>query len=325
MQHLTKNSTGLLWQIEYKTYKNSTMDFHEIVQLLADRISNLKDNVANKEGTKNAFVLPLIQTLGYDLFNPLEVVPEYSSDLFGTPAQTSTVDYAIIKDDHPIILFKCEHWENDLNKRDETLASEFNKSQAKFGINTNGIVYKIYSDLSETGKMDKEPFLEIDLSEIDDRQINELKKFHKKLFNTDNILHSVNEKYVKLIKEALENELNDPSPEFIKILIKSIHSGTVTKKVQEQFTPLVKKTISGYLTNSLRKEDTTTLQPVDIDNDNQNTESDLDNETSEFPKEDVTDVNSNDITDEVNNTPPPMPSETSDGQFRHRRYRKHLR
>lgn len=34
-----------------------------------------------EEATKNAMVLPFIHALGYDIFNPAEVVPEFAADI----------------------------------------------------------------------------------------------------------------------------------------------------------------------------------------------------------------------------------------------------
>lgn len=231
------------------------MEFKETIQLLSNRIIELKDNVITKEGTKNAFVLPLIQSLGYNIFNPLEVIPDYSSDpTIATDEKKEKIEYAIVKEKKPIILIKCEHWENDLQAKGDTLVTEFNKSDSRFGMRTNGRVIKVYTDLAESGKMDKEPFLDIDLLAMKDDQFDELKKFHKVEFDIDRILYSANNKFIIELKNAVQKELDDPSPDFVKILIKSVYEGTVTKKIQDQFTPLVKRSISEYLSSSTRVE-----------------------------------------------------------------------
>ena len=57
------------------------MDFKDTVKQLGDRISKLKEQIHTEEATKNAFIMPFIQMLGYDVFNPLEVVPEMTCDI----------------------------------------------------------------------------------------------------------------------------------------------------------------------------------------------------------------------------------------------------
>jgi hypothetical protein len=72
------------------------MDFKDQIKLLGERVVKMKDNIQTEEGTKNAFIMPFIQTLGYDVFNPSEVVPEYVCDI-GTK-KGEKIDYAIFRD-----------------------------------------------------------------------------------------------------------------------------------------------------------------------------------------------------------------------------------
>ena len=57
------------------------MDFKDRIKLLSDRVEGLKSSIQTEEATKNAFIMPFIQSLGYDVFNPLEVVPEFVADI----------------------------------------------------------------------------------------------------------------------------------------------------------------------------------------------------------------------------------------------------
>jgi hypothetical protein len=117
-----------------------TMDFADTFKLLADRVNRLRDNIQTEEATKNALIMPFIQTLGYDVFNPLEVVPEYITDVGIKKGEK--IDYAIFKDGHPAILIECKHWRENLDLHDGQLLRYFHVSKAKFGILTNGIVYR---------------------------------------------------------------------------------------------------------------------------------------------------------------------------------------
>ena len=89
------------------------MDFKDQIKILADRVSKLKEQILTEEATKNAFIMPFIQALGYDVFNPLEVVPEYITDI-GTK-KGEKIDYAIFRDGEPILLIECKHWGQDLS------------------------------------------------------------------------------------------------------------------------------------------------------------------------------------------------------------------
>lgn len=155
------------------------MDFKDAIKQISDRIVKLKDNLQTEEATKNALVMPFLNALGYDVFNPLEVLPEMTCDI-GTK-KGEKIDYAILKDGKPVILIECKHWEQDLNLHDNQLLRYFNVSPAKFGVLTNGIVYRFYTDLESPNKMDSRPFLEVNLLDIKDYQIEELKNSRNRL------------------------------------------------------------------------------------------------------------------------------------------------
>ena len=158
------------------------MDFKDQIKILGDRVNKLKDQIATEEATKNAFIMPFLQSLGYDVFNPMEVVPEFVADLGLKKGEK--IDYAIFKDNAPIILIECKHWAQNLDLHDGQLLRYFHVSKARFGLLTNGIIYRFYSDLVEANKMDEKPFLEFAITDIKDNQIEELKKFHKSYLST---------------------------------------------------------------------------------------------------------------------------------------------
>ncbi len=57
------------------------MDFTVQIKQLGARVATMREKILTEEATKNAFVMPFIQCLGYDIFNPLEVVPEFVADI----------------------------------------------------------------------------------------------------------------------------------------------------------------------------------------------------------------------------------------------------
>jgi hypothetical protein len=234
------------------------MDFRDQIKNLGERIDKLKNQIATEEATKNAFIMPFIQTLGYDVFNPLEIVPEYITDI-GTK-KGEKIDYAIFKDEKPTILIECKHWAQNLNLHDGQLLRYFHVSKAKFGILTNGINYRFYSDLVEQNKMDEKPFLEFNINEIKENQIDELKKFHKSYFDADSIVNTASElKYMNELKHILQSEFIQPSPEFVKLFAKQVYPSVVTAKVLEQFTNLTKKAIQNYINDIITERLKTAL------------------------------------------------------------------
>lgn len=238
------------------------MDFKDQIKQLGDRVIKLKDQIQTEEATKNAFIMPFLQTLGYDVFNPVEVVPEFITDI-GTK-KGEKIDYAIFKDGNPTILVECKHWQQNLNLHDGQLLRYFHVSKAKFGLLTNGILYRFYSDLVESNKMDEKPFLEFNINEIKDNQIEELKKFHKTVFDAESITNTASElKYTNELKQLLQQELANPSADFVKHFAKQVYPSVITARVLEQFTNLTKKSIQQHISDLVTERLKTALSKED--------------------------------------------------------------
>ncbi|ATV32546.1 restriction endonuclease [Prevotella intermedia] len=234
------------------------MDFKDSIKQLADKIAQLKDGILTEEATKNAFIMPFINALGYDVFNPLEVIPEMDCDLVKKKGEK--IDYAIMKEGSPIILIECKHWKQDLSLHDTQLKKYFVASKAKFGLLTNGIRYLFYTDLEDQNIMDEKPFLEVDITDLKDYQFAELKKFHKSYFDIDSILSSASElKYSSELKKIFAEEIVAPSPEIVKFFTKKVYEGIITSKIQEQFSELVKRAIGSYINELISKRLKTAL------------------------------------------------------------------
>jgi hypothetical protein len=216
------------------------MDLKDEIKQLGEKVTKLKNQIQTEEATKMAFVVPFIQSLGYDIFNPMEVVPEFTADIGIKKGEK--IDYAILKDEQPIILIECKHWAEDLNLYDGQLFRYYEVSKARFGILTNGICYRFYTDLDETNLMDKKPFFEFDITEIKDNQVEELKKFHKSYFDIENIFSAAADlKYSNAIRHIFSEEINDPSDDLVRLFVHHVYPGKATEKVMTTFKDLVKK------------------------------------------------------------------------------------
>ena len=121
---------------------------------------------------------PFFRALGYDTTDPTEVVPEFTADI-GTK-RGEKVDFAIVKDKSPVMLFECKWCGTELsNEHTSQLYRYFGVTETRFGVLTNGIVYWFYSDLEQPNKMDSKPFLEFNMLDIKEPLVEELKKFTK--------------------------------------------------------------------------------------------------------------------------------------------------
>jgi hypothetical protein len=222
------------------------MDFKEQIKRLSERVNKLKEQISTEEATKNAFVMPFLTALGYDVFNPFEVVPEYIADIGVKKGEK--VDYALLKDGQPVILVECKHWAQKLDNNHSQLMRYFHVTKVKFAILTNGIKYRFYSDLVETNIMDAKPFFECDMNDLKDFAIAEIYKFHKSQFDIATILSAAHElKYVSEIRNMLTNELKSPSDEFVKLFASKVYNRKMTANVLVQFSELVKKSAQQLL------------------------------------------------------------------------------
>lgn len=238
------------------------MDLKDQLKLIADRVIKLKEQIQTEEATKNAFIMPFLQSLGYDVFNPTEVVPEFVCDIGIKKGEK--IDYAIFKDGKPTILVECKDWRQNLNVHDGQLLRYFHVSKAKFGLLTNGIIYRFYSDLVEPNKMDEKPFLEFNITEIKDNHIDELKKFHKANFDAESIVNTASElKYTNELKQLLQAELTNPSVDFVKHFAKQVYPSNISAKVLEQFTNLTKKSIQQHISDLITERLKTALTKED--------------------------------------------------------------
>lgn len=229
------------------------MGFSEEIKNFSERVANLKENIKTEESTKMSLIIPLFQLLGYDVFNPSEFCPEYTADIGIKKGEK--VDYAILFDNEPSILIECKSCTESLEKHGSQLFRYFSTTSAKFGILTNGILYKFYTDLEESNKMDLVPFLEIDLLNLQNSQIMQLQKFAKENFDKTAIFSTAEElKFSSLIKGAIQNEIDNPSTEFVKLIVSNVYEGKKNQSILDKFTPIVKKSFAALINEKINQK-----------------------------------------------------------------------
>ena len=243
------------------------MDFIDEIQALKTRLAPRKDHVQTEEATKTSLIMPFINVLGYNVFDPTEVVPEFTADI-GTK-QGEKVDYAIIQDGKPVILFECKQKGTNLNdeRHWNQLARYFMVTEARFAVLTEGLVYRFYSDLDTTKRMDEKPFLEFDILEINESQVEELKRFTKTSFQVDELLDAARElKYTKEIKRILGEQLSKPAEDFVRFFQSQVYSGRNTSAIRQQFQELTKQALGQFINERIndRLEKASALGSEDI-------------------------------------------------------------
>lgn len=216
------------------------MDLASQLRTIAERATQQGDRLATEEATKNALIMPFINALGYNVFDPAEVVPEYTADV--GIKRGEKVDYVIMREGSPVILIECKSIGTPL---DTAVMSQlfryFTVTDARFGICTDGIRYRLFSDLEKPNRMDEKPFLEFDIINIHPDVLEQLKKLTKDEFDQEAILASASDlKYTSAIKKTLAKQMDDPDEDIVRLLTGRVTTSRFTQSVRQQFEQIVR-------------------------------------------------------------------------------------
>lgn len=243
---------GDISQLHLPKEEDPRMPFEDALTDLAARTKDYVNTLETEEATKNAIIMPFIQrVLGYDVFNPDEVVPEYIADVGSRKGEK--VDYAIKRDGKVQILIEAKKVGEPLAlEHASQLVRYFNVSNARIGILTNGQYWNFYTDLDKPNIMDSKPFLRLDLLDIDTYTLPELKKLTRSAFDLDSVLTAAEElKYVSSTKSEIAKIFQDPDQDFVQLIARRVYDGTLTAKWRDFFQTVVEKASRQFLTEQV--------------------------------------------------------------------------
>lgn len=176
----------------------------------------IQNTLLTEEATKTSLILPFLMALGYDIFDPTEIIPEYTTDV-GTK-KGEKVDYAILHNNSISVLIEAKKATSKLTQNPTQLFRYFSVTKARLAILTNGIVYKFYSDFEEPNKMDLSPFFELNIHSLNQKSLNFLQNLQKENWDLESILQSGSEMKVRSsIENSLEQEFSSPSDDLLKV------------------------------------------------------------------------------------------------------------
>lgn len=235
------------------------MDLSTRLGELQKRTIEHREALLTEEAAKTALVMPFIQALGYDVFNPGEVVPEFIADV-GTK-KGEKVDYAIKSGGKINILVECKPANTALSiNHASQLFRYFSVTDARVAILTNGVVYQFYSDVERPNKMDDKPFFTFSMDAIKPNDAKTLERFAKDSFDIEKIVQEAgNLKIQTLLRKELEKEFSEPSEEFIRLMAARVYEGRITPAVKENLGKLLLGAISNYIRDLLNDRLSTAL------------------------------------------------------------------
>jgi hypothetical protein len=241
------------------------MDLATRLVELEKRTAQHRELLLTEEAAKTALVLPFFQALGYDVFNPSEVIPEFTADTHGRKAEK--VDYALCADGRVNILVECKPSSVDLDlKHAGQLFRYFQVTDARVAILTNGVVYKFYSDTEQPNKMDEKPFFVFSLDAIKRSDPATLDRFTRSQFDIGAIIAEAGRlKLESQVRIELDREFAQPSEEFVKLIARRVTANQLTAAVREQFAGLIAASIAQLIRDRVNDRLTSALHVANPD------------------------------------------------------------
>jgi hypothetical protein len=224
----------------------------ESLRAISDRVKSHSSTMITEEAVKTAVVLPFLRALGYDVFDPSEVVPEFTADAVGKKGEK--VDYAIKIENETRILIECKPISATLEKKHlDQLYRYFSVTNAKFAILTNGRTFNFYTDLEAPNKLDARPFFVFDISDFNAGIVTELRKFEKTNFDVSAILATAERlKYTSGIKKVISSLIEDPSEDFVRLVAGTVYDGRITAQAREMLTGVVRTAFREVIMDSVK-------------------------------------------------------------------------
>jgi predicted type IV restriction endonuclease len=233
------------------------MAFHDDLAAHAEQVKDKLPHVRGEESTKQALIVPLLRLLGYDVYDPREVFPEYTSDFaIKRSGQLEKVDYAILSGGLPVVFIECKAHDQPLEDHTGQLAKYFNATPSvRVAVITNGLRMKVFTDLQQPNIMDPMPWIEIDLLQLRAIELETLRKLRKADFSTDEIIaHAERTVYFRKMADFVTAMLREPSEAFVRFVASEVFpSVRLMPKVVERLSPILKDAIQAAVLDSVAK------------------------------------------------------------------------
>lgn len=235
------------------------MGLVESLTKIAERVPGIKDRLDTEEATKTALIMPFLQALGYDIFDPAEVVPEFTADV--GIKRGEKVDYAVLSSGEPIMLFECKPCGAKLNRYSSQLYRYFSVTKSRIAILTDGIEYRFYTDLAAPNILDDRPFMTLDLNDPDETVMRQIEQLSKGRFDLEAVLASAGTmKDATDIRLAVSEMFENPGDDLVRLIADPLYKGPMTRRVVGHFRPLVEAALGDLIAERVEARLRTALQ-----------------------------------------------------------------
>ena len=211
----------------------------------------------SEASTSQFLVMPFFEVIGYSVHNPDHVEPEFTADV---GIQREKVDFALKLDGKPVILVEVKYAGANLdNQHAAQLRRYFStKLDVNFGILSNGLEFRFFSDLELQNVMDDEPFLTLDLRNLDESLLHVLEQFSRTRFEKNTAIQAARTARDRHnIRRVLNSEFNPLSKKAIAYILDILQPSVTDVSRRSELAQLVNQEWREFIrSNTPRNDDT---------------------------------------------------------------------
>jgi hypothetical protein len=220
-------------------------DFLARLKSHVEHIKNVGAHCSTEETTKQALILPMLDILGFNPYDPTKVRAEFNADFLGAKV-CERVDYALFCQGVAVVFIEAKAYAEKVTNHSPQLSRYFNSSpNVPVGIITNGREWRFFTDLIHKNVMDPEPFLVIDLLDSNDSELSNLCRFRYDEFEPDKLRSMAEEStYFTAFTSVVSSSLKNLDIDFVRyVASKAGIQRQLTAKFLESITPIVRRSI----------------------------------------------------------------------------------
>ncbi|QCO22758.1 type I restriction endonuclease subunit R [Acinetobacter cumulans] len=240
------------------------------IQNHIEHVKRVGNHCSTEETTKQALILPLLEILGFNPYDPTKVLAEFAADFPGVKS-TERVDYALYCNGQPVMFIEAKAHDANLTNHAPQLSRYFNSSLGvTIGAITNGREWRFFTDLINTNVMDEKPFLTIDFTKHKAEELIQLAEFKHDNFHVDKLRFFAEEnQYIQQFKTVIKKSINEVDLDFVRYVAQQANiPRQLNTKFLETIQPFVKQAveqaISDTVVKGLSSPTIITAQPIEL-------------------------------------------------------------
>lgn len=210
-----------------------------------EHVKNVGTHCTTEETTKQALILPFLDILGFNAYDPQKVRAEYGADFPGVKVG-ERVDYALFCQGVPVMFIEAKSFREKMDNHCPQLSRYFNSTpEVTISAITNGQEWRFFTDLQEKNIMDPTPFLRIRMDDITDADAEQLFRFRHDKFKPEALRTLAEESvYISSFSKVISTSLKDVDSEFVRYVASRANIGRqLNQRFIDAITPLVREAV----------------------------------------------------------------------------------